>query len=306
MDSSSSQISKKNGKTDGNTQNSFSEKIGLYLQICKPRLSMLVIITAAIGYIIVSDKFNFAHFGLFTIATILIVYAANAFNCIIEKDTDALMERTKTRPLATKQISTSSAFVFSSILLISSVIIFGYFTNLPTTILALISFVTYVGIYTPMKRYSPWALIVGAIPGAIPPMMGAVAAKGEFTLESYVLFIILFVWQMPHFIAIALFRFKDYKNAGMPTFAHVVGEQKAKMHMIFYSALLLIITYLPFALGWTGYIYLLACVFMTIGFIAICTLSVKGRVEWSRAVFFASLVYLPITLGVWVMELWIK
>lgn len=279
-------------------------KVEHYLSLIKPRLSALVILTTAVGYAIAPGSLPVVSLFFVLLGTSLIVASANAFNCYLERDTDQFMERTKDRPLVTKAMTTRTALIFSWSLLFISLGLLYRFSNPLTTYLGLLGFVFYVCLYTPMKRTSSWALAVGAIPGAIPPMMGWTAITGTIDLAAWILFSILFVWQLPHFISIALFRFNDYKNAGMKTLPVVVGERWAQWHMLCYSAFLLIISFAPFFFGFTGELYLAVVSMLGISFCLLCFISFFRQLHWARTVFIASLIYLPLVLGTWVLDHW--
>ena len=279
-------------------------KVEHYLSLTKPRLSSLVLLTTAVGYAIAPGSLPLLSLICVLLGTSLIVASANAFNCYLERDTDQFMERTRNRPLVTRALHTTPALIFAWSLLFISLALLYFFSNPMTTYLGVLGFVFYVCLYTPMKRSSSWALAVGAIPGAIPPVMGWTAVSNSIDLPALVLFAILFVWQLPHFISIALFRYQDYKNAGMKTLPVVVGERLAQWHMICYSAFLVIISFAPFFFGFTGELYFAVVCALGLGFCTLCLISFFKRLQWARTVFVASLLYLPLVLGTWVLDHW--
>jgi len=189
---------------------SISEKIKSYLVFAKFRLSFLVILSALSGFLFVGGDSLIKIFYL-GIGGILVTAASNGSNQIWEKDLDKLMKRTESRPIPQGQMSVREGIIVVILSLLVG-LIFLYQLNLISALLGLLAFISYVFIYTPMKRVSPWAVFVGAFPGAIPPMLGAIAETGSFGLIPGVLFFVQFTWQFPHFWAIAWGAYDDYKK----------------------------------------------------------------------------------------------
>jgi protoheme IX farnesyltransferase len=236
-----------------------------------------------------------------------IVGAANAVNCWLERDVDALMTRTAERPLATGRIDATHALIFALVLAAASLALLYFGNNDRTAALGLLGFLSYVAIYTPMKRHSMNALFSGAIPGAIPPLMGWVAVRGHIELGAWILFGILFFWQMPHFIAISIFRQTEYDHAGLKTVPGTLGTESARHQILLFTGLLGMVSLLPYVLGLAGPLYLVTALATGVAFLipAILGLSERGQIRWVRAVFFGSLAYLPVVLGMWVIDQWI-
>ncbi len=270
----------------------------------------MVVITTGFGALLAPGWTQVPTIQLIALvlASTLIVAAANVFNCIIEKDTDILMERTRNRPLPQKRLKVSEAMIFGLGLLILSIFIFAKFTNTLALNLALTGFLSYVFLYTPLKRFSSAALYVGAIPGAIPPMIGFAGVAGRLDLAAWILFWILFFWQLPHFIAISLFRFEDYKNAGLKTLPGQFGKDSAQSQMLLYTGGLVAVSFAPYFAGLAGVIYLTSALLVGIGFATICVAGFfdAQKINWSRVVFLGSLAYLPIVLGIWALDRWIS
>jgi protoheme IX farnesyltransferase len=278
------------------------------LDLTKPRLSSMVVITTGFGALLAPGWTAVPYIQLIALilGSTLIVAAANTFNCIIEKDTDLLMERTHNRPLPQKRLKVSEATIFGLGLLILAIIILAKFTNNLALSLALIGFGSYVFLYTPLKRFSSTALYVGAIPGAIPPMIGFAGVAGRLDVAAWILFWILFFWQLPHFIAISLFRFDDYKNAGLKTLPGQFGRDSAQGQMLLYTGGLVIASFAPYFAGLAGVVYLACALLVGIGFATVCVAGFfdEQKINWSRVVFLGSLAYLPIVLGIWALDRW--
>lgn len=276
------------------------------LDLTKPRLSSMVVITTGFGALLAPGWTSLPplHLILMIVGTTLIVGAANVFNCIIEKDTDLLMERTHMRPLPQKRLRVSQAMAFGLILLFSALYLMWTFSNPLAFKLAVLAFLSYVFVYTPLKRISSAALFVGAIPGAIPPMIGFAAVAGQLELAAWILFWILFFWQLPHFIAISIFRFDDYQSAGLKTVPGEFGKDSAQSQMLVYTGGLVAVSFAPYFAGLAGLLYLAAALIVGIGFATVCVAGFfdTQKINWSRVVFLGSLAYLPIVLGIWALD----
>ncbi|TXI84621.1 MAG: protoheme IX farnesyltransferase [Crocinitomicaceae bacterium] len=230
---------------------SVKEKIQAYVAFTKLRLSALVIVSALSGYLFVGGNSGIEIFYLL-VGGLLVTAASNGSNQIWEREYDKLMRRTQSRPLPTGKMSLLEAYM----VVISSLIIGSwmlYQLNFYSAVLGLFAFVLYVFVYTPMKRVSPWAVFVGAFPGAMPPLLGAVAETNSFGLIPGILFFVQFVWQFPHFWAIAWVSFDDYKAGGFSLLPSKTGKSKNSAFQICaYSLLLIPFTLLPWVMGLTG------------------------------------------------------
>ena len=217
----------------------------------KFRLSFLVILSAFSGFLFVGGDSLIKIFYL-GIGGILVTAASNGSNQIWEKDLDKLMKRTESRPIPQGQMSVREGIIVVILSLLVG-LIFLYQLNLISALLGLLAFISYVFIYTPMKRFSPWAVFVGAFPGAIPPMLGAIAETGSFGLIPGVLFFVQFTWQFPHFWAIAWVAYDDYKVGGFSLLPSKSGKTKnSAFQIVAYSLALIPFSLLPWLLGWTG------------------------------------------------------
>lgn len=228
-----------------------------FAAITKARLAVSVVFSSVAGYLLgFSDghPFSWATFILLTVGGYCMVGASNVFNQIIEKDLDALMDRTKNRPVPSGKMSVRSAFVLGAVLTLAGIAIL-YSINPKTAMFGAISIFLYTSIYTPLKTKTPLAVFVGAFPGAIPFMLGWVAATNEFGIEAGTLFLIQFFWQFPHFWAIGWFLFDDYKKAGFFMLPTGKKDKKTALQTILYTVWLIIASLLPVT-GFTGQLQL--------------------------------------------------
>jgi len=231
-------------------------KFKSYLVFTKFRLSALVVISALSGYLFVvfrdGASVNWQVIFNLMVGGSLVTAASNGANQIWERELDIMMRRTQTRPLPQGRMNLKEAYLVVILCLVLGTWLL-YRINFLSAFLGLCAFISYVFIYTPMKRVSPWAVFVGAFPGAIPPMLGAIAYTNKFGLEPGILFFVQFVWQFPHFWAIAWVVFDDYKAGGFSLLPSKFGKSKNSAYQIMvYSLFLIPFTLLPWVLGWTG------------------------------------------------------
>lgn len=282
-------------------------KLEAYLSLMKLRLSTLVLLTSACGAAVAPAQegvpFTWVSWVILLVGTLMIVGAANAVNCYLERDVDGLMERTADRPLVTGVLKPSEALSFGLLLAVLA-LAFLSALNIKTMLLGFLGFLSYVAIYTPMKRRSMGALFTGAIPGAIPPLMGWAAVQNNLGLGAWILFAILFFWQLPHFIAISLFRQAEYDRAGLKTVPGSMGAQNALWQMLLWTGVLGVASLLPALFGLASPLYLASAIFLSVAFMIPCFFGLKeGQSSpWVRKAFFGSLAYLPIVLGMWVLD----
>ena len=225
-------------------------KSKVFLTLTKARLSFSVVFSTIAGYILAADNVKILDILLLLFGGYCIVGASNSFNQIIEKEKDALMDRTKSRPLPTKQISKSNAFWISVILTLIGLFVL-YTINYKTAFFAAVSVFIYTCIYTPLKPITPLSVFVGAIPGAIPFMLGWVAATNQFGIEPGTLFMIQFFWQFPHFWALGWMLDDDYKKAGFNMLPTGKRDKKTAFQIILYVLWMIIISVFPYT-GLTG------------------------------------------------------
>lgn len=225
-----------------------------FKEITKMRLALSVVFSSLAGYLLGTDVVDFKILILLAFGGYFMVGASNAYNQIIEKDLDALMDRTKNRPIPAGRMSVSTAFVIATIFTILGIVIL-YIINPQTAMFGAISIFLYTCVYTPLKTKTPLSVFVGAIPGAIPFMLGWVAATDDFGIEPGTLFAIQFFWQFPHFWAIGWFLFDDYKKGGFFMLPTGKQDKATAVQTIMYSVWTLLISIIP-AFGFTGRLYL--------------------------------------------------
>ena len=242
-----------------------------------------------------------SEFAITLAATALVVGAANTLNCYLERDVDALMLRTRTRPLAAKRLAPATALWVGFGLAAVSVPALAILLNPLSGLLAALALVSYVWIYTPLKRITPKALVVGALPGAIPPLIGWTSVTGHIGPPGFLLFAVLFLWQLPHFLAITLYLHEDYGRGGLRVLPLVKGERTARRHLLYYTAALVPVTLLFTPAGITGRFYLGAAALLGCAFLFFGVRGLRGeaqvappaaRARWARGMFAYSIVYL--------------
>jgi protoheme IX farnesyltransferase len=268
-----------------------------YAALAKPRLNLLVVASTLAGYVMAGGEPGTVTALLCTvIGTGLVAGGAAAFNQVIERDTDGLMRRTRTRPLPDGRLGTPEAVRYAAVLSVAGLIVLGAGVNLLAAAVALTTLASYAVVYTPLKRRTSFATVIGAIPGALPPVIGWAAAENGLSLGAWILFGILFLWQLPHFLAIAWMYREDYARAGLPMLPVIEpdGRSTARQAVV-YAAGLLPLALAPTLVGMSGTIYFAGALVLTLVFVAMA-----GRFALSRAardarnLFFWSIIYLPI------------
>ncbi len=231
----------------------FIEKAKSLGELMKARLSLLVTFSAAFGYVLAANAVNWPTFIMLCAGGFLVSAASVTINQILEIEFDKQMKRTQNRPLPTGRVSVNEALVFAVFCMIAGLFLLLKYTNLLTASLSLLSLLLYSFLYTPLKRVGPVAVLVGAIPGALPPLLGWVAATGSISTEALVIFGIQFIWQFPHFWAIAWVADDDYKKAGFKLLP-VPGKKdlRTAVHIMTYTLFLIPFGLLPLKLGITG------------------------------------------------------
>lgn len=286
-----------------------------YLELTKPSINRMCVLMAAGGMFLAPKTADGAFAlslgaALWTLlGTAMAVGSANALNMWLERETDKLMRRTKDRPLAAGRIGHTSAFWFGLLLGLASIPVLALASNLATTLLGVFAIASYVAVYTPMKYRHPLALVVGAIPGAVPPLMGWTAVTGNFDLPGLILFGVLFVWQMPHFIAISVVRKRDYEAAGIRTVPGVRGLFWSKVQAIIWALAILPVSLALPLTELAGWPYAITAAIAGLGFVI---MTVRGPWpartathsepppafnRWAQRLFVASLIYLPVLIG---------
>lgn len=280
-----------------------------YKTLTKPRITRMVVITAAIGFVFgvaPGGTFPWLTFVIAMLGTALSCMAASVFNQVIERETDALMDRTKDRPIAAGRVSPKPAMMFGTLLTAAGVGVLAAFGLYLAAVLCAFTIASYAVIYTPMKKWSSLALLVGAVPGALPPMIGYAAAANQLGAAAWLLFAIMFVWQVPHFLAIAWLYREDYAKANLAMLPVIDPTGLRTFRQTLIGCLLLLpLGILPAApaIGVAGKWYFAAAIFCGLGFLAFGVLLVlKPTRQNARRLFLASLVYLPVVLTVMLID----
>jgi heme o synthase len=265
------------------------------LLLAKPRLSGLVVLTTAGGVALAPGKIGAPRAAIAILGTAAVVGAANALNCWLERDVDARMRRTRDRPLPAGRIEPFVALALGVAIPVFALPVLAFVANPLTALLAFVALVVYVAVYTPMKQRSTLALFVGAVPGAIPPLMGWTAVTGRLDAGGLALFALLFAWQLPHFLAISIYLAEDYARGGLRVFALVHGERATRRFIAVAVALLVPTSLALLPLGVAGVSY--GVVAATLGVLLLAlALSGLGRTggRWARNLFLATLVHLTL------------
>jgi protoheme IX farnesyltransferase len=268
-----------------------------YIALAKPRLNGLVVASSAAGYYLGSaSPLDVAGMTIAVAGTALVAGGAAVLNQVYERDTDALMRRTRLRPLPDGRISPSDAAIYGTVLSIAGLVLLASRANLLAAGLALATLVIYLTVYTPLKRRSPAATLVGAVPGALPPLIGWTASHGRLSAGGLALFAIVFLWQIPHFMAIAWLYRDDYSRAGFPMLPVIDPEgRRAAAQAVLYSVALWPVSLVPSFVGVSGQIYLASAFLMggVLLWLALGFRSVRTD-RRARALFFGSITYLPL------------
>jgi len=268
-----------------------------YWTLLKPRLSLLVVVSTILSFVYATNEpLVFLQILELSLYGFFITGSANLFNQVIEKDLDAKMNRTKLRPLPTQNLNERDAGIFGFVLLLIGILGIGFRFNLYASVLSFISFTLYVFIYTPFKTKSPLSVLVGAFPGALPVLVGCVAATGNFRPDFFLLFGIQFFWQFPHFWAIAWVLDEDYQRGGFRLLPFGREKDANSAYYIFiYTVALVLISLFPSFLQLTGVYYLFITFLLGIGFLIMTLIHMKQLTDISaKRVMFYSFIYLPV------------
>ncbi len=272
-------------------------KVRAFVELLKPRLSLLVAFSCAFGYgLATRGNVDWVTLSLLTLSGFLLSGASVTINQIIEKDLDKLMSRTLNRPIPTGRITVNEATIFAVVCLIGSLIVLWMSTNPLTVALSFISMLLYSFVYTPLKRVGPIAVFVGAIPGALPPLLGWIAATGSITHEALIIFGIQFIWQFPHFWAIAWVADDDYKKAGFKLLPSGGGkDHNTAIQIMIYTMFLIPLGLLPAKFGITGLDSAIVATVCGVAFFAqTFSLMKTGSRQSALRIMFGSFLYLPI------------
>lgn len=270
------------------------------ITLTKPRITLMVVVTMLGGIWLAVHRLGraasppAATLALAVLGTALVVGSANALNMYLERFSDRLMARTKNRPLPTGRLDANLALAFGLALGVISVPLVTFAVNAVTGVLAALALVSYVAVYTPLKRRTTASLLIGAVPGAIPPLLGWTAVTGRVEWPGVLLFGILFLWQIPHFLAIATFRRDDYVRAGLKILPATRGDRVTRYHIVAYLIALVAVSIALVETGVGGRFYLGVAMILGGGFLAQGArgLLPGAGVRWARGLFAVSLVYL--------------
>lgn len=281
-------------------------KVKDYLMLMKPSLSIMVVFSSVIAYLLAPKvvEYHWLMILLLFVSGMLITGSANAINQVVERDTDAQMKRTANRPIAAGRMTPREGWIFAILTGIIGVVLLGYWFNWMAASLAAFSLFLYAFVYTPLKKINSIAVLMGAVPGALPCLIGWVAGDDQFSLGGWILFAFQFFWQFPHFWAIAWVAHKDYSSVGFKLLPSEQGPTRfTALQTVLYSLLLVPVTLLPFFIGMSTYqdvagrISIAVVIFANLFMIArSLRLYQTMEVKAARAVMFGSYLYLPLIL----------
>jgi protoheme IX farnesyltransferase len=281
------------------------EKLAAFVELTKPRIAFMLVLTSAAGFYLGSTgDFNFVLFINSIVGITLLAFGVATLNQFIERKTDALMQRTEKRPLVVGTVSAPEALVFGVLLCVVAEIYLAFLVNPLTAVLGLIVIIGYVLLYTPLKTRTSASTAIGAIPGAMPPLMGWTSAADQITVGAWILFAILFLWQFPHFLAIAWMYRDQYAKAGIKMLPVVepAGKITARQIVIF-TILLLPVSVMPYFFGVSGLIYLIGAGLLGVWFLWASVSAARAKsTEKARALLLVSVLYLPLLFALMVFN----
>ena len=284
---------------------SFGASVKNFYALCKPRVTSLIVFTAIIGMFMATP--GMVPWGLLIATTVGIAFssgAAAAFNCLIEHKIDAMMARTRGRPLPTGQVSNKETMVFATVLGLTGLAILYYFVNPLTMWLTFATFVGYAVIYTIfLKPATPMNIVIGGASGAMPPILGWAAVNNTVSPESLVMFLIIFAWTPPHFWALALYRREEYAKVGMPMLPVTHGEAFTLLHILLYTVILVAVSLMPYGLGMSSLTYLVCAVVLDAIFLAyVIGLYRKYSDDLANRTFKYSIIYLSLIFAALLLD----
>jgi len=279
--------------------------MAVFADLIKARLTALVLLTTLVGfYIGWRGRMDFILMFHALAGTALIAAGASALNQLLEREYDAKMRRTQNRPLPAGRLQPATVMIFGGVSATAGLIYLALAVNLLTSVIGAVTFVSYLFIYTPLKRVTWLNTAIGAVPGALPPLMGWTAARGELSSEGWALFAILAFWQMPHFFAIAWIYRDEYAKAGFKMLPVVDPDgRRTGQQAVSHSLALLAVSLCPFAFNMAGTVYLTAAIILGAGYL-VCAIQFSRRLTLARArrLFLASIIYLPLLLAAMVWD----
>ncbi len=276
-----------------------------YLELTKPRITLLVVLTAAAGFCLGSrPSVDLLELLNMAVGIALLSSGISTLNQWMERDSDKLMHRTESRPLPSGRLAPMRALLFGMVLSVVATVYLWFLINPLTAVLGVITFASYLLLYTPLKTRTTLSTVIGAFPGAMPPLIGWVAASGELTVEAWILFAILFLWQFPHFLAIAWMYREDYGRAGIKMLPVVEPEGRVTgQQIIVYTLMLLPVSLLPFAIDIAGAVYLVGAIILGLVFLYYSVRAAVSKTTWqARRLLLASVLYLPVLFALMVLN----
>ena len=276
-----------------------------WVELTKPRITLLVTLTTAAGFALASERpLDLPKFAATLVGTALVAAGSAAWNQYVERETDQLMRRTASRPLPGGRMLAEHALAFGGLLSLSGLALLWLLVNPLTAAIGLGTLLAYICVYTPMKRKSSLATLIGAIPGAAPPVMGWTGASGALDLGGWLLFAILFLWQLPHFLSIAWLYRDDYRRAGMPLLTvNDPDGRRTGRQAVLYALTLVPVSILPSAVGITGAVHLAGALLFGLAFLASAVLFAREQsVPTARRLLLTSVCYLPAVFSVAVFD----
>jgi len=275
-------------------------KLRDYSQLIKPSLSIMVVFSSVISYLLAPKvvEYDWKMIALLFVAGLLVTGSANAINQVVEKDTDAMMKRTAKRPVASGRMTVGEGWAFAIITGVIGVFMLGNFFNWLSAGIAVFSLFLYAFIYTPLKKVSSISVLMGAVPGALPCLIGWAAGNDALSLGGWVLFLLQFMWQFPHFWAIAWIAHKDYTKAGFKLLPSELGPTKyTAIQTIIYALLLIPVGVIPYFIGMSGTVSLIIVALANVFMVWRCVQLYRNMgVPSARRVMFSSYIYLPVVL----------
>jgi protoheme IX farnesyltransferase len=276
-----------------------------YVELSKPRITLMVTLTALVGYVLASrGPISASHLAATLFGTALVAAGASALNMLLERRTDALMLRTRDRPLPAGRLRPAEALASGLALTSTGLFALAWLAGPLAALVALVTWASYLFLYTPLKPRTSLSTVVGAFPGALPPVIGWAAARGALDPGAFVLFAILFLWQIPHFLAIAWIYRDDYARGGMPMLPVLDPEGRITGRQAVANSLaLLVVSLTPTAAGLVGPVYLAGAIVLGLGFSAVALWAAGARtLRAARFLFLASLVYLPLLCALLLLD----
>ena len=274
------------------------------IALAKPRVTALVLLTAGVGLAMAPAGVTIELVAAMLVFTTLLVAGANVLNCWWERDTDALMARTRTRPLPDGRLNPNVALGFGLVLAVVSLPALFLLVNPLTALLGAVALGSYVLAYTPLKAVHPIALAVGAVPGAMPALMGWTATTNEIGWGGIALFAIVFVWQMPHVIGLSCKNAAEYAAAGMKVLPILRGESVAKWHAVIWCVVMIPTSLTPFWFDLGGVVYAAGAVALSLAYLVASLIGFRSDSAevWGRRLFVASLAFLPLVFGLLIVD----